>query len=110
MWLSDRLTSLLSLNVEEGRTLREEVATLREANKLLEKQLAIAQNNFEWARSRLNAVELERTGLLEKAYNIRIPAPEIVRTQRDIQPGSFNLENLFEGLPFDADEFGATSK
>lgn len=107
MWLSEKLTDLLSLNVSEARSIREELAVVKAERDLLKTQLAIAQNNFDWCRVRLNAVELERTGLLEKAYNIRLPAPEIMRTKyNDVAPGSFNLENLFEGLPFDADEFG----
>lgn len=104
MWLSEKLSNLLSLNVDAARACREELSAVRAERDLLKVQLAVAQNNFEWTRSRCNSLELERAGLMEKAYNIKLPAPEIVRTQRDITPGQFQLANLFDSFPLDDSE------
>ena len=101
MWLSEKLTSLLELNVDQTKELRVENAVLKAENELLKRNLAIAQTNFDWVRVRVNQLEYERVGLLERAYQIKLPAPEIVRTSRDLSPGSFQLESLFDSLPLD---------
>lgn len=101
MWLSDKLTQLLELNVDQTRELRIENAVLKSENETLKRQLAIAQTNFDWLRFRVNTLEFERVGLMERAYQIKLPAPEIVRTQRDLANGAFQLADLFESLPLD---------
>ena len=101
MWLSDRLTSLLELNVDQTRELRTEVAVLKSENELLKRQLAVANTNFDWLRFRANTLEFERAALMERAHNIKLPSPEIVRTERDLSPGTFQLSSLFESLPLD---------
>jgi hypothetical protein len=101
MWLSSKLESLLNLNAETSRATREELAVVKAERDVLRTQLAIAQNNFDWLRVRVNTLEFERVGLMERAYSIKLPAPEIIRTERDLAAGSFNLGNLFESLPLD---------
>lgn len=102
MWLSEKLRSLLELNVDQTKALREELAAVRAERDALKLQASIAQNNFEWARTRLNTVEFEKAALLQKAFNVNIPAPEVVRTSRDLKPGSFQLSDLFAGPPIEA--------
>jgi hypothetical protein len=101
MWLSEKLTALLELNVDQTRELRTENAVLKSENDTLKRQLAVAQTNFDWLRLRVNSLELERVGLMERAYQIKLPAPEIVRTQRDLTNSAFQLADLFESLPLD---------
>lgn len=101
MWLSEKLTSLLELNVDETKRLREDLAAVRAERDALKTQASIAQNNFEWARNRVNSLELEKAALLAKAFNVHIPVPEIVRTDRDLN-SSFQLADLFEGPPLSA--------
>lgn len=103
MWLSQHLTSLLELNVDQTRELRTENAVLKAENEILKRQLAVSQANFDWVRVRVNQLEFERAGLLERAYAIKLPAPEILRTERDLAPGAFQLNSLFESLPLDGD-------
>lgn len=102
MWLSDKLRGLLELNVEEVKSLRQDLAAVRAERDALKIQASIAQNNFEWARARLNTLELEKSALMAKAFDVRIPVPEIVRTNRDLQPGTFQLSDLFAGPPIES--------
>lgn len=97
MWLSEKLTTLLDLNVEETKRLREELAAVRAERDTLRVSASVAQNNFEWCRARVNTLEFEKSALLAKAFNVYVPAPEIVRTQRDMT----NLEpsDIFAGPP-----------
>ncbi len=110
MWLSEKLNSLLELNVEEVKRLREDLAAVRAERDALKVQASVAQNNFEWARNRLNSLELEKAALLAKAFNVTVPVPEIVRTARDMKSGEFQLADLFQGPPLSAydevDEIG----
>jgi hypothetical protein len=99
MWLSEKLTALLDLNVQEVKQLRQDLAATRSERDALKLQAAVAQNNFEWARTRLNTLEMEKAALLAKAFNVNIPAPEIVRTARDLTNSAFQLNDLFAGPP-----------
>ena len=45
----------------------------------LQRSVTVAQNNFEWARIRLNSVEQERAILLERVMSVRFPVPEMTR-------------------------------
>lgn len=47
---------------------------------VVETQLAIAQNNFEWARIRLNQIEDERSRLFERVIAVTAPFPILHRT------------------------------
>lgn len=59
--------------------LKREAAILRSGNAELKRQLTVAQNNFEWARVRLNAVEQERALLIERVLAVRFPVPVFTR-------------------------------
>lgn len=60
--------------------LSEELAAVRADRDALKLQLSTAQNHFDWLRVRVNVLEVERAQLVEKAYGIRVPVPEVVRT------------------------------
>ena len=97
MWLSEKLTSLLELNVDETKRLREDLAAVRAERDTLKVQAAVAQANSEWCRVRVNTLEYEKSALLAKAFNVHVPAPEIVRTQRDMV--NFEATDIFAGPP-----------
>lgn len=63
-----------------SRRLMDENVALRAENQLLRVQLAVAQNNFEWARLRLNHIEDERSALIYRVANITLPVPHIERS------------------------------
>jgi hypothetical protein len=58
---------------------KRELAEARTRIDGLERALAVAQNNFEWARVRLNAVEQERAILIDRVMGVRVPVPEMSR-------------------------------
>ena len=63
--------------------MRDDNIALRTKVELLHTQLIIAQNNFEWARLRLNHVEDERAALLHRVVGMTVPAPRIERSGRE---------------------------
>ena len=75
--------------------LREELSAVRAERDALKIQNVVTQNHFDWLRIRVNALETERAQLIEKAYGIKVPIPEIVRTP--VHPIDFNSA-LFEDV------------
>ena len=80
MWLSPKIFSILEVAKESVDSIREELAATRAERDSLKAQLSIAQNNAEWIRKQINMLQFERTALLQKAYGISVPTPEIVQT------------------------------
>jgi len=73
--------------------LREELVAVRTERDVLKHEILSAKVNADWLRVKVNGLELEKAGLLQKAYNITLPVPEIVRTPQTSQP--------FEQFSFD---------
>ena len=80
MWVPSRTFELFHISKDTVDSLREDLAAVRAERDGLKSQLATTQANFEWIRVRLNALEFERAQLLEKAYGVKVPVPEIVRS------------------------------
>lgn len=96
MWVPKRLAELFTVNREVLDQLKTDTATLKATNLILERELAAAKLNFDWARVRINQLEIERVRLLEKAYpGLSLPAPELARLENRIKDG-FDLHALFE--------------
>ena len=78
-----------------------EVAALRAENTLLRVQLAVAQNNFEWARLRLNQIEDERSALFYRVANITLPVPRIERSgQQSMAETKPFIDELMKNISF----------
>jgi hypothetical protein len=101
MWIPSKIVDLLGL-------VKDDIATLRAENALLRNQVVVAQTNFDWARHRLNTLEFENKALMEVAYGVRIPSPEIVRQPKldpSFDPKNFSFDDVGEmkakelGLP-----------
>lgn len=95
MWIPTKLVDLFSANADIVRTQQAEIAVLRADRDNLKIQSAITQNTLDWLRIKVNQLELERAGLIEKAYNIKLPAPEIISrpsVQRDMTEFTFDDE------------------
>ena len=80
MFLSAKIFSLFEVAKETVASLREEAASLRVERDTLRDQLNKAQIMNDWFRVQVNQLQYEKTALMEKAYNIKLPTPEIVRT------------------------------
>lgn len=88
-----------AVSVEAINHYREEVSALRAERDTLRGQLAITQTNFDWLRMRVNTLEVEKAGLIEKAYGIKIPAPELIRTPaKDPTIEDFSFDDMGEDL------------
>jgi len=69
-----------AVSVEAINNLREELSAVRSERDALKLQLAVSQNHFDWLRLRVNMLETERAQLIQKAYGIQLPVPEVIRT------------------------------
>ena len=79
MWVPKGVIDWFHISKESVDSLRTELAAVRAERDSLKTQLAVTQTNFDWLRMKINQLEFERTGLIERAYDIKLPAPEIVR-------------------------------
>ena len=80
MWVPASVIEWFHISKQVVDSQREDLAAVRAERDILKLQLASSQNHFDWLRVRVNILEAERTQLIEKAYGIKIPVPEIVRT------------------------------
>lgn len=102
MFVPKALLELFTISKETVEKLREDLTTTRTERDLLKSQLATVNANFSWLTLRVNALEVERAQLIDKAYGIKVPVPEIVRTS----PSNIDLNDfghLFEHID-DEDE------
>lgn len=79
MWLSSKLVDLFNISKETVQAQREDLAATRVERDTLRFQLQVAHNTCDWLKAQVNTLQFERVALLEKAYGVRTPVPEIVR-------------------------------
>lgn len=99
MWVPSAVVDWFHISKQAVDSLREELAGVRAERDSLKLQLASSQNHFDWLRVRVNALEVERAQLIEKAYGIKIPVPEIVRPAKS--PLELNTD-IFNDMGDDA--------
>lgn len=93
MWLPKSLIELFQVSKDTVDALRTDLNTVRAERDILKVQLGISQNQFSWLSQRVNILEVERAQLLQKAYGIQAPIPEIVRVpnaELDLHADLFN--------------------
>ena len=106
MWVPQQLLGLFQISKETVDSLRTELAQVRAERDELALRESVTRNNFEWLRVKVNSLEIEKTALIEKAYNIKLPAAEIVRTPvmgADAKMDEFSFNDIGEEL---AKQFG----
>lgn len=80
MWIPKSIVDwITSVKLDEAPKLREENAALRAERDILKHQLSTSQFQLDWMRGQINTLQLERSALMSKAYDIRVPAPELVK-------------------------------
>ena len=79
MWLPNKAFELFEVSKDSVGSMREELSAIRTENAMLKSQLLTTEANFKWLTTRVNALEVERAQLIQRAYNIAVPVPEIVR-------------------------------
>ncbi len=97
MWIPTKLSNLLGLNVETVKQLQIDLAAIRAERDLLKIQLAVTQNTLEWIRTRVNSLEYERAALLDKAYGVKTPVPELAH-QAKMHPGMIERDFSFDHI------------
>ena len=80
MWVPKEVADWFQISKDSVDALRTELATLKAERDVLKDQLRGAQINSDWLRMQVNSLQMERAALMEKAYNIRVPIPELART------------------------------
>lgn len=81
MFIPEKIVDwITSVKLDEAPKLREENAALRAERDAVKSHLSALQFQFDWVRLQINALQLERSALIEKVYGIKVPAPELVRT------------------------------
>lgn len=101
MWVPQLVIKWFDGLIKDADANRQELASLRAERDLLKHQLAISQNQFDWLRMQVNSLQLERVALMEKAYNIKVPSPEIVRQPvigEETRLDEFSFEDMGEKL------------
>jgi hypothetical protein len=100
VWLNEKIYGLLQVNKEVADDQKAELQKLRSENQLLRTQLTESNANFRWLTTRVNALEVERAQLLERAYNVKTLVPEIVPQANKLGlPGIIGMpSDLFEDV------------
>lgn len=100
MWVPASVVEWFHISKQAVESLREEVAALRAERDALRLQLASSTNHFDWLRIRVNSLEVERAQLIEKAYGIKIPVPEVVRSTSPTQDmiNQFSFEDMGDDM------------
>ena len=95
----DRLVQATEDNAEAMQNtlqeLREQNAVLRTENGIIKSELQSTKVTNDWLRQKVNGLEVEKSGLMEKAYNIKLPTPEIVRVNKQVNPAEhFSFDDI----------------
>lgn len=93
MWIPSKVVELLSFN-------KDELVKYKTERDLLKDQLTKSEIMCDWLRMRVNSLEAEKSVLMNKAYDVRLPAPELHR--KSTVPPDFVMDELinFDGIPF----------
>lgn len=102
MWLSPKVVDFFKISQESFTGLREDLAALRAERDALKQQLVTSNLMNDWLRMKVNTLEAERSQLLEKAYNIKVAPPQLVKAPLAVsgQPklDDFTFEDVGEQL------------
>ncbi len=112
MFLSARFLDLIQVSKDNADDSRAQIARLTAERDAAKTELVTLRANFQWATTQINDLQYQNKALMEKAYGIRVPVPEIVRPIAAMP--NFNVSDLFndmgddqaklEGLPVYGDK------
>ena len=83
MFVSSQTFDWFKASQEAFEMLRQGNADVRAEGDALKSENSHLRLAGDWHRAKINQLELERSALLQKAYDISIPVPQIVRQQPD---------------------------
>lgn len=103
MWIPQAVVSWLDVSLDTVRRLREENAALRAEADSLSGEVRNLKITGDWLRMKVNDLEALNKGLLEKAYDIRLPVPQIVKAVDTSKLNPYKLpQALFEHIEDEA--------
>ena len=88
MWISEKVVGLVAQLTDTSNDLKQELSAVRAERDLLKVELGILQSNFSWLCQKINGLEVERAQLLQKAYGLNVPVPEILFNPKTASPNS----------------------
>jgi predicted nuclease with TOPRIM domain len=94
VWIPQLVIEYLKISKEAVDDVRQELAVVRAERDALKVQVATTQSNFDWLRAKVNQLEFENKALIQKAYDIQLPVPELVRRN----PSTDFLSNIDHGF------------
>jgi hypothetical protein len=107
MWVPSSVLSWFQISKDTVDALREANASLSAERDALVRELTSVKITCDWLRLQFNQLQLERTALIEKVYNIKLPAPELVKAPTITSPSAdFNFDDMGDQL---AKQFGYPS-
>ena len=95
MFVPKLVLEYFGVNAELVRNLQADLAVARAERDLLKHELITHKVSSDWLRVKVNDLEMQNKALLQKAYNIVVPVPEIIRDMQLTE----NLPNNFS--PFE---------
>lgn len=93
MWLSKRFIELVQVSKDNADSMRTELAKVTAERDAAKSELLTLRANFQWSTVQINDLQNQNKALMEKAYNIRVPVPEIVRPTGNVPKFDSNLFN-----------------
>lgn len=95
MWISaSKLLDYFKISQTSFDDLRAEVASLRVERDHLKSELLTSRIQQDWLRMQVNTLQFERTALMDRAYGIKVPAPELARSAQPFNPSEFSFDDL----------------
>lgn len=91
MWLPQSFVNIFTDTRDELIKVRTERDNFRD-------ELAKANILVDWFRMQVNQLQAERSGLIERAYNIKLPVPEIVRASKMASMEDIFSQAIFEDI------------
>jgi len=97
MFVPKVVLEYLGVSADLVHNLQADLAVARAERDLLKNELISTKISADWLRVKVNSLELEKAGLMEKAFQIRLPVPEIQRESSMIN-SPFNNMSPFEDM------------
>lgn len=103
MWVSEKVVDWFQISKDSVDNLREELAAVKAERDVNKSELQSLRIQSDWLRMQVNTLQFERTALMDKAYGIKVPTPEIARVPPKIDRGEISFEDMGDTL---AKKFG----
>lgn len=94
MWVPKTTFELFHISKGTVDALREELSAVRQERDDLREELIRSQILSDWLRTQVNSLQFERTALLQKAYGITVPVPQLQQAPKiDPMSAAFSFDD-----------------